>query len=70
MIANEIIADLTKHSRLKEALEEMASHPLSEIGTPTCSSTFTAHLTAGAKTVRISIEMIDEGAMFSDDISG
>ncbi len=70
MIANEVIADITKHARLKDALEEMASHPLSEIGTPTCSSTFTAHLRAGKKTVRISIEMIDEGEMFSDDIAG
>ena len=70
MIANDIIADMTQHARLKDALEEMAGHTLSEIGHPTCSTTFTAHLDAGAKTVRISIAMIPEGEMFPDDLVG
>jgi hypothetical protein len=69
MIAHEVIDAMTKDKRFKAALEEMAQNPLSEIGTPTISSTFTANLDAGAKTVRISIAMIPEGEMFSEDLS-
>jgi hypothetical protein len=69
MLANEIISDIAKDKRFKEALEQMAANPLSEIGSPTVSTTFTAALDAGLKTVRVSIEMIDEGEMFADDLS-
>jgi len=68
MIAHEVIDAITKDKRLKAALEEMATNPLSEIGTPTVSSTFTAHLDAGTKTVRISIAMVPEGEMFREDL--
>lgn len=70
MIANEIIETMTKDKRFKAALEEMAAHPLSEVGQPTVATTFTAHLDAGVKTVRISIEMIPEGEMFTEDLIG
>ena len=68
MLANTIIHDIAQDARMQAALDEMAAHPLSEVGTPTISMTFTAHLAAGAKTVRISIAMIDEGEMFAEDL--
>lgn len=69
MLANDILTDLTKDARFKAALEEIASNPLTEIGDPVISQTFTAHLDAGLKTVRISIAMIPEGEMFAEDLS-
>ena len=68
MIAHDVINDMTKHERFKECLEELAAHPMSEIGVPSVATTFTAHLDAGKKTVRIRIEMVDDGQMFPDDM--
>ena len=68
LIVSKIISDIAKDARLKEALEQLAAIPMSEIGSPTVSTTFTAHLDAGKKTVRISLAMIDEGEMFPDDL--
>lgn len=68
LIAHECIDAITGHARFKEALEELATHPLSEVGVPSVANTFTAHLNAGRKTVRIRIEMVDDGQMFPDDL--
>lgn len=62
LIAHDVIDSLTKHERFKEALEELAVHPMSEFGVPSVANTFTAHLDAGKRTVRIRIEMVpDQG---------
>lgn len=68
LIAHDVIDSLTKHERFKEALEELAVHPMSEFGVPSVANTFTAHLDAGKRTVRIRIEMVPEGQMFPDDM--
>lgn len=68
LIAHDVIDSLTKHERFKEALEELAVHPMSEFGVPSVANTFTAHLDAGKRTVRIRIEMVPEGQMFPDDL--
>lgn len=60
LIAHDVIDSLTKHERFKEALEELAVHPMSEFGVPSVANTFTAHLDAGKRTVRIRIEMVPE----------
>lgn len=58
MIANEIIDAIAADPRLKSALEEMAAHPLTSVGSPTVATTFTAALDRGRRQVRISIEML------------
>ena len=68
-LANELMSGWLKDERLKAALEEMASSPMNEIGTPTVSITCTAHLIGGAKSVRFSIAMIPEGEMFAEDLA-
>lgn len=67
MLATDILDAIASDSRFKPALEEMATNPLSDIGDPVISSTFTAYLDAGPKTVRISIAMVNEGETFADD---
>ena len=68
MLINDIIGDVPKDERFKSALEERATHPLTDLGKPTCSVTWTVHLAAGKKTVRLSVAMIDEGEMFAEDL--
>jgi hypothetical protein len=67
MIANELIDAAVKHPRFKEALEELATHELTQIGSPTIAMTMLCALDAGDKRVRISIAMIDADDDFDAD---
>ena len=68
MIANDLISAVVKHPRFKDAMEEMATMPLSEFGDPTVQMTCDLALPkGGAKKVRISIAMIDGDDSFDND---
>ncbi len=67
MLADDLISELMAHPDLKAALEELASHPLTEIGSPTVAQTAVASLDGGDKRIRISIQMVDADDSFDGD---
>ena len=67
MLANELIDAILQHQLFKEAMEELATHELTRLGSPTIAMTMLCALDAGDKRVRVSIEMIDADDKFDSE---